>query len=159
MRQNDHIKPVVPRLFADSSNREEYEPKVNRFCVAPTIQQCLLAVCTVLCTHHYIYRTVNRVKPIAPFIPEEDKDKKFSLPFDCSITNEGWIVRKTKFKCIGSIYLTKNIHFNQEAACYGCLDYSKIQYNLIWKEKNIKLYPISKRGVGTPISLMDFKYK
>lgn len=84
----DHIQAGEDELFG-----------IRRICVAPTIEQCLVAVAPYNPpTKMYVYRTCSVVK-------------KSVIPYgvyDAPITQERWVTRKRKFKLVGELPMGYN---------------------------------------------------
>ena len=131
-----HIS-VVP-LHSDDETEFFMQPKhiwsgedeifgIKRICTAPTVEQCLIAICP--CNHIsqiYIYRTVNKVnKSVVPY-----------GVFDAPLTQERWITRKRKFMLVGEIPCAYEDSLDQAALLsrewkpgtsypnYICMDFS-----------------------------------
>jgi hypothetical protein len=118
-----------------SVNRGGSEPPGPRICVAPTIEQCLVAVPYSSCGHGFtVYRTKSPVLATRPY-PTKDI-------FDWKVTREGWLLKPTTFIKIGSIRPSEIMRGEKidelidAAACCSNLKDSKIA--LKWW-KNLKL--------------------
>lgn len=67
---------------------------IKRICTAPTVEQCLIAICpSNKLNQIYIYRTVSKV----------NKSVISYGVFDAPLTQERWITRKRKFMLVGEI--------------------------------------------------------
>lgn len=73
-------------------NRDPTEPAGKRICVAPTVEQCIVAIPYHLGATVSIYRTKDKV------MAEKPKDV-----FDANVTGEGWITVPTTFVKIGRL--------------------------------------------------------
>lgn len=92
-----------------SINRDGVEPKGKRIPVAPSIEQCLTALPLRRMWYH-IYRTKHKVIAKEPH-----------KVFDSEITQEGWLLKPTTFKYIGSIDIGVTPFSTRilQAACHG----------------------------------------
>jgi len=52
---------LFPRSTDECEERPVEEPDLARICVAPTIEQCLVAICVNSWSSYKIYRTVRKV--------------------------------------------------------------------------------------------------
>lgn len=73
-------------------NRDPTEPAGKRICVAPTIEQCIVAIPYHLGATISIYRTKNRELATQP-----------NDVFDAKVTDEGWFTVPTTFVKIGTL--------------------------------------------------------
>ena len=101
--------------------------KQKRVCFSTSIKKCLTALCD--CNGvYYVYVPVNQHKAYSPS-PEE--------VIDVSQTNEKWITRPVKVKCIGTIvpttYTVQEVYFPIHGETIGMFI-----YNWKWMKKPIK---------------------
>ncbi len=101
-------------------NRGPLEPSGRRICVAPTIEQCIVAIPYHLGATISIYRTVRQRKATEPYDV-----------FDAKVTGEGWLKSPTAFIKIGQLDfndIEKKMNIEQvidEVASEGNLKESK----------------------------------
>ncbi len=132
----DDVIHLIPS--DNDTGRSMEEPPGARICVAPTIEQCFLAVAYGSYSIYNIYRTQKRVKVIRPL-----KDSVF----DAHLTDEGWLEKPTTFVKYGVFPLEdfeealqkKDKSIISEAASAGCLEYSK-EVRRWWKRVKFKQY-------------------
>lgn len=100
---------------------------VKRICTAPTVEQCLIAICPWNTLNQiYIYRTVNKVnKSVIPY-----------GVFDAPLTQERWITRKRNFMLVGEIpcgynearceaeLLSRKVNLGTSYPNYICMNFS-----------------------------------
>lgn len=86
------VEHLIPWDEDKGFNRTDREPKGKRICVAPTIEQCIVAVPYLPSSKFAIYRTIRKIKA------EQAVDV-----FDVNITNEGWITFPMTFVKVGTI--------------------------------------------------------
>ena len=109
-------------------NRDPTEPEGKRICVAPTIEQCISAIPYHLGATVGIYRSAERVLATEPIDV-----------FDAKVTEEGWLMKPTKFIKIGSLDFEdvekalKIDHVIEEVASSGNL--KDARYGLRWWRK------------------------
>lgn len=131
--ENDKMT-LIPWDGPNAVNRDPTEPPGKRICVAPTVEQCLVAI-----PYHFgatvsIYRTRNKV------IAKKPKDV-----FDASITDEGWLTRPISFIKIGSLDFEhieqklKIAHVIKEVASLGSIPDSRKGLRW-WKHVRIKRF-------------------
>lgn len=115
-----------------ASNRPSEEPDGKRIPVAPTIEQCIIAIPLYDAAIINVYRTKEMVETENPI-----------NVFDSEITEEGWITVPTEFIYIGKIdfnwidYDENDIDFT--VCCHDDLD--QMKYMLaIWKRINLERY-------------------
>lgn len=116
-------KVLKPRSIG--CNRDISELNIPRICVAPSIEQCLIAIYISRKYDYCVYRTLN---------PISDCDIKNPIRIsDAYITEEKWIIKKTTFIYLGNI--------SNEAKSFGdfeCLlgDGSRKSEN--WQKRTLK---------------------
>jgi hypothetical protein len=112
-------------------NRDPTEPAGKRICVAPTIEQCIVAI-----PYHYgadvsIYRTEDME------LATEPRDV-----FDAKVTGEGWLTKATRFIKLGTLdfeQVEKALgveHVIDEPASHGELPMSRTALRW-WKRAKI----------------------
>jgi hypothetical protein len=123
------LEILDPRNNIEGFNRPDHEPNVDRICVAPTLEQCLVSVPYSKSGIFHIYKTKHLVKA-----------RKAYDVFDAFVTGERWIGNSTEFIKIGILKL-KDIpeHIITEAASEGNATYSK-EVLKWWKKINPWLY-------------------
>jgi hypothetical protein len=87
--------PRVPKNTLTNSGNEE--GTIARVCFAPTVDQCLMAMCNE-------YGVYNIYEPVDYGVLTVVNNTKKFVP-DYIYTNEIWTVTETKFKKLGSIYV------------------------------------------------------
>jgi hypothetical protein len=127
------VETLIPWRNEDGFNRSDNEPNLPRICVAPTIEQCLVALPYRSGSEYSIYRTKMRRKATKP-----------TRVFDANITKEGWLTTKTAFIKIGKFDMGEfsdacGDNFQRERATNGSVENSK---NLLkwWKFMEIHKY-------------------
>ena len=124
-----HLSPI-PNLTVLTPRIPEaavwgYEDKKQkRVCFSTSIKRCLIALSD--CNgQYYVYVPVNQHKAYSPTPTEV---------VDVSETNEKWITRPVKVKCIGAIvpttYTKQEIYFPIHGETFGIFT-----YNWKWVEK------------------------
>lgn len=78
----------------DSNKRADGEPEIARICVAPTPQQCLVAIPYWNRQSYYIYKTTSKKNTVIPWDV-----------MDMEITEEKWFLEDTQFKLYDSIFI------------------------------------------------------
>lgn len=97
---------VSPKPLHGADNSIVMEPKhiwngeddlfhIKRICVAPTIEQCLVAIAPTDFNKFYVYRTLTVVK----------KSVMSYGVFDSALTQERWLTRTRKFKLVAEIHI------------------------------------------------------
>lgn len=86
---------VIPWDERQAKNRSDAEPTGKRFCVAPSIEQCLVAVPEEL-GEFSVYRTLKKVRAV----------KASGKIFDKHITSESWITKPVDIIRVGGIFRT-----------------------------------------------------
>ncbi len=93
-----HLTPNIPcnRMEIElSRNRKIIEEEVTkRICFSNSISNCLTALAPIPITEWYVYT------------PDEEVDVYYPTPQqvpDCMMTNEVWVTKECKVKCIGKI--------------------------------------------------------
>jgi hypothetical protein len=125
------IETLVPWGGRRAINRDPLEPVGKRICVAPTIEQCIIAI-----PYHYgadvtIYRTEEKELAIEP------RDV-----FDAKVTHEGWLTKATRFIKLGTLdfeEIEKALgveHVIDEPASHGELPISRTALRW-WKRAKI----------------------
>lgn len=136
-RLSDKEVHLIPK--DDSTSRSFEEPPGARICVAPTIEQCIVALPYGHHQTYHIYRTKKRMLAKKP--PN-------GAIFDFSITSEGWIETPATFVKVGIIDFDKITNFLskkdksdiiEEAASGGGIAYSKEVLNW-WKKFKIERF-------------------
>lgn len=121
---------LIPWDFSEETafNRSESEPLGKRICVAPSIEQCIVAIPYDLYSIISVYRTKNKVIAKSP-----------NDIFDSHITQEGWITRPMTFIKLGIIdfeHVAKKLkleHVPYEMATSGML--TSQEESLKWWKK------------------------
>ena len=117
-----HLSPI-PNLTVLTPRIPEaavwgYEDKKQkRVCFSTSIKRCLIALSD--CNgQYYVYVPVNQHKAYSPTPTEV---------FDVAETNEKWITRPVKVKCIGAIvpttYTKQEIYFPLHGETFGIFTY------------------------------------
>lgn len=75
---------------------------VTRICVAPSIEQCLIAIAPPSLVKLYIYRTVKKLS--VSWFPFDVSDFAF--------TQERWLLQSRSFVCVGEIGIEGNSYIN-----------------------------------------------
>lgn len=131
---NKEEEHLVPWNNSKGLNRSPFEPDGDRICVAPTIEQCIVALPYRFGSEYTIYRTKDMVRA------REAVDV-----FDSKVTHEGWIEIPTTFVKIGHISFChieqkRKLHsVIRQAASVGEASYSGRILNW-WKRIGIKKY-------------------
>ncbi len=169
---NDFGNNAIIDPNTEGHNRCYGEPKVARFCVAPTIQQCIAAVPLEIDDFDdfeypfvfrrnslYVYQSFGKRTAKYPYSRKKDiEEGNDHLPFDRHITHEGWITQTCRFKKIGVIGADINeetfLNIDFESCTEG--DPAKIRRHLnrIRKNDHIYFYSIS----GQKVKLKDFNH-
>lgn len=117
---------LIPR--SEGEHRLDNEPLIERICVSPTIEGCLVALgsCLLLSRPIYIYRTIKKVSVKNPY-----------RVLDSHVTKEKWIIKPIKFMKIGKInkFLPKELYYLSA----GGHDDHKFQYNMLNNLKEMNL--------------------
>lgn len=125
-----HLSPIpnltVLKPFIPETSQWGYENnKQKRVCFSTSIKKCLTAIHT--CDRpYYVYTPVNQHKAYSPTCVEV---------FDVAVTNEKWITRPVKVKCIGVIVPSTT---HTEQAVYFpmyCKTFKIFTYDWKWIEK------------------------
>lgn len=125
---------LIPWDSVSGLNRTLSEPDGDRICVAPTIEQCIVAIPYTYHSIFSIYRTESMVNATNP----DDV-------FDSGITHEGWILEPTTFIKIGTINFEnvetqlKLYSVTPEAASIGEVSVTRKALKW-WKNTNIKQF-------------------
>jgi hypothetical protein len=86
---------IDPVGFEDHKNYDDTEPTCDRFCVAPSIEKCLVAI------PYCIHQTLTVYRTLSKEIASNPTDV-----FDRHITHEGWILSPVNVVLIGTIDFT-----------------------------------------------------
>jgi hypothetical protein len=83
---------LSPRKIGE--HRAIDEPEINRICVSPSIEECIIALgsCLKYYSNINIYRTVSKVYAY----------NSYDIP-DSHITQEKWLINPTRFMKIGAV--------------------------------------------------------
>lgn len=96
--------------------RGESEPNISRFCVAPTIAQCIAALgsCCIMNAPIYVYRTAIKYEPNYKLI------KSYNVS-DSYITDEHWFIKPVRMIFYKIIYQHEYYKAPPSGACevYG----------------------------------------
>lgn len=114
------LTPCVP----ESAIWGYEDAKQKRVCFSTSIKKCLTAIHT--CDKpYYVYTPVNQHKAYSPTSIQV---------FDVAVTNEKWITRPVKVKCIGIIvpttYTKEDVYFPMY-----CKMFTMFNYDWKWVEK------------------------
>jgi hypothetical protein len=119
------VETLVPWGGMLATNRSPTEPAGRRICVAPSIEQCIVAI-----PYHYgadvaIYRT-------------QDKElaTESNNVFDAKVTDEGWLTKPTTFIKLGTLdFEDIERHFKLEHVIPECASEGQLlrsRKNLQW---------------------------
>ena len=107
------LNPRVP----ETAIGDYEDTKQKRVCFSTSIKRCLTAL-TDCNGQYYVYVPVNQHKAYSPTPTEV---------FDVAETNEKWITRPVKVKCIGAIvpttYTKQEIYFPIHGETFGIFTY------------------------------------
>jgi hypothetical protein len=130
------VKPLVilrPWTNEDGFNRTDSEPNTPRICVAPTIEQCLVAIPYRSVGDYTIYRTKAPKRAARP-----------RKVYDASVTQEGWLQETTAFIKIGTFPMEEfsdacGDNFKGERATVGVVARSRDLLEW-WRHMEIQKY-------------------
>lgn len=111
--ESEKIVTLRPKVICSS---EDEAAHLNRICVAPSVEQCLIAITggDTFSQNFYVYRTVRTVK-------------KSIIPYgvqDAAITQERWLSRARQFKMVAKIPRDIGAIYNPSVTACVHIDWS-----------------------------------